>query len=369
MSEIDVLHIALGCRFALVIFTISQQLSPTPDHEPLPHDPEFANTFEHGCYTCLLTITLANLLVPWSWKGTHTLSLTLCGRNPWLHSVNSRNVDLHRSCTARFVRLQFPPTTARTHCHFVMQARALRVPELCDDHNPSIMLGCVPTCEAGASVCEHVGAPDPLLTQGGPVTFPACALYQLFVRSCVLAHHGLYCSHVCACTHHSSLQHLSLVFAFVSSQMEEQQNVLPPLGTTEWNHSYYTGNSLSAPHSLEQLQAGCELHVCAATGLHTGVQRHSVLRLCVQPTVTTQCHHLTKLLRAPLAMSQGEVMSTSLAEAVTQLSFFEFLQRCNLLIAAPPPPPQPPVPTSVCRYADSSTQRCLSGRFYATLVQ
>ena len=42
LSEIDVLHIALGCRFALDIFTISQQFSPTPDHEPLPHDPEFA---------------------------------------------------------------------------------------------------------------------------------------------------------------------------------------------------------------------------------------------------------------------------------------------------------------------------------------
>ena len=42
LSEIDVPHTALGCRFALDIFTISQQLSPTPDHEPLPHDPEFA---------------------------------------------------------------------------------------------------------------------------------------------------------------------------------------------------------------------------------------------------------------------------------------------------------------------------------------
>ena len=37
----------------------------------------------------------------------------------------------------------------------------------------------------------------------------------------------------------------------------------------------------------------CELHVCAATSLRTGVQRHSVLWLRVQPTVTTQCHHLT----------------------------------------------------------------------------
>ena len=42
LSEVDVLHIALGCIVALDIFTISKQLSPTPDHEPLPHDPEFA---------------------------------------------------------------------------------------------------------------------------------------------------------------------------------------------------------------------------------------------------------------------------------------------------------------------------------------
>ena len=40
LTEVDVLHIALCCRFALDIFKISQQLSPTP--EPLPHDPEFA---------------------------------------------------------------------------------------------------------------------------------------------------------------------------------------------------------------------------------------------------------------------------------------------------------------------------------------
>ena len=40
LTEVDVLHITLGCRFALDIFTILQQHSPTPDHEPLPHDPE-----------------------------------------------------------------------------------------------------------------------------------------------------------------------------------------------------------------------------------------------------------------------------------------------------------------------------------------
>ena len=42
LNEVDVLHIALGCRFALDIFPTSQQLSPTTDPEPLPHDPEFA---------------------------------------------------------------------------------------------------------------------------------------------------------------------------------------------------------------------------------------------------------------------------------------------------------------------------------------
>ena len=43
LSEVDVLHIALGCRFALDIFTILQQHSPTPDHEPLPLGAELSS--------------------------------------------------------------------------------------------------------------------------------------------------------------------------------------------------------------------------------------------------------------------------------------------------------------------------------------
>ena len=60
------------------------------------------------------------------------------------------------------------------------------------------------------------------------------------------------CSHLCANTHRSLLLHLSLVlaFAYLCSLMEGQQNVQLPPGTTEWNHSYYTGNSFSAPHSV-----------------------------------------------------------------------------------------------------------------------
>ena len=51
----------------------------------------------------------------------------------------------------------------------------------------------------------------------------------------------------------------------------------------------------------------------------------------------------------------GEVMPTSLALAVTQLSFLEFLQRCNLLITPPPQPPQLPVPISLLDAAVQTT--------------
>ena len=50
LTEIDVLHIALGCRLALGIFTISQQHSPTPDHEPLAHDPVLSVTIHDDMY-------------------------------------------------------------------------------------------------------------------------------------------------------------------------------------------------------------------------------------------------------------------------------------------------------------------------------
>ena len=65
-------------------------------------------------------------------------------------------------------------------------------------------------------------------------------------------------SHLCANTLRSLLLHLSLVLAFVylCSLMEGQQNVQLPPGTTVWNHSHYTGNSFSAPHSVQQLQNG-----------------------------------------------------------------------------------------------------------------
>ena len=102
------------------------------------------------------------------------------------------------------------------------------------DHTFPSCLVAYPFTKMEYRVLYMLVLPDPWLTQEGPVTFLACALYQLFVRSCDLAHDGPHCSHFCAYTLRSLLLHLSLVFAFVSfcSHMEEHQNVQPSAGTT-----------------------------------------------------------------------------------------------------------------------------------------
>ena len=147
--------------------------------------------------------------------------------------------------------------------------------------------------------------------------------------------------------------------------MEEHQNVQPSTGTTEWNHSHYTGNSLSALHSLPQLHDDTvstsvlplastqETNGTASSGSVSGPQLpHSLIS--------------SQVPAGPTRNVTGEVMPTSLAEAVTQLSFPEFSQRCNLLIA-PPQPPQLPVPISLLDAAvqTTPTQCCLSGCVYA----
>ena len=50
-------------------------------------------------------------------------------------------------------------TTKHTHCHIVMQARALRVPEVCVYHTPSFILGGAPSYQDEVLSFEHGGAP------------------------------------------------------------------------------------------------------------------------------------------------------------------------------------------------------------------
>ena len=235
-----------------------------------------------------------------------------------------------------------------------------------DDHTPSSCLVACPLATMGHRSVNTLVLPDPWLTQEGSVKFQACALYQLFVRSRDLAHHGLYCSQVCACTHHSLLQYLSLVFAFVifSSQMEEQQNVRVPLGTTEWNHSYYTGNSLSALFSLQQLQAGANPAPPAQMSASTRVSHGAAPSSSVScPRITLSAAH-PRVLMDPTRTFTSEFLSATLAEAATQLSFVAFLERC--IFVSTSPPPQLPVPTPSLDVATQTFHHTAASRDVST---
>ena len=125
---------------------------------------------------------------------------SLCARfdSLWLLSLGVCLCRVHPCALLAHLAVMVTP---RTHCHFMMQARALRVPEFCDDHTPPSCLVTNSLTKPRYRSVNTLVLPGPWLTQGGPVTFPVCALCQLFVRSCDLAHHGLYCSHVYVCTH------------------------------------------------------------------------------------------------------------------------------------------------------------------------
>ena len=117
---------------------------------------------------------------------------------------------------------------------------------------------------------------------------------------------------------------------------------MPP-GTTEGNHSYHSGNPFSAPHFAQQLQNGTlatpvrppasiqEVNGAASSGF---VSSSLLSRSAISSQATA----------GPTNNGTGDVMP--LAEAITRLSFLEFLQRCGVSIA-PPQPSQPPVPISL----------------------
>ena len=143
-----------------------------------------------------------------------------------------------------------------------------------DDHTPPSCLIAYPLAKMVYRSVNTLVLPDPWLTQEGPVTFPACALYQLF-RQVVRLGASWPTLFTCLCLYTPQLLAASaFLCSFLLSlrvHMDELQNMRLPLGTTEWNHSYYTGNSLSALHSLQQLQAGASSRLCADFGLHTRV--------------------------------------------------------------------------------------------------
>ena len=173
------------------------------------------------------------------------------------------------------------------------------------------------------------------------------------------------------------------------SEMEKQQNVLQPNGTTWWNHACYTGVPwLSALHCLQQLQAGAcstptaqplsltqESNGTAPSGSVPSPQSplSSISSQVLEgPTsdVGTQTGPLCSVpptrhastADASTQLSISEILQlcftkhpfrrtvpprihedlreaqTTFADAATQLSFAEFLESCHLSSTLPPRP-------------------------------
>ena len=136
---------------------------------------------------------------------------------------------------------------------------SLRVPELCDDHIPPSCLVAYHFTKMEYRFVNTLVLPDPWLTQGGPVTFPACALHQAF-RQVVRLSASWPVLFTCLCLYTPQLLAASALLCPFSlslrALLDELQHMRLPLGTTGWNHSYYTDIPLSALYSLQQLQAG-----------------------------------------------------------------------------------------------------------------
>ena len=118
--------------------------------------------------------------------------------------------------------------------------------------------------------------------------------------------------------------------------MEEHQNVRLSTGSSELNRSYYTGNSFSVLHSSQQVHDDTvftSVHPRASTPRIND----TTLSCSALGSQSLHGHIGSPVLAGPTRNVTGEAMPTLLDDALTQLSFLEFVQRCNLLIASSQP--------------------------------
>ena len=115
-----------------------------------------------------------------------------------------------------------------------------------------------------------------------------------------------------------------------------------------------TGNSFSAPHSVQQLQNGTiatPVQPLASIQEANGAASSGF----VSSSLLSCSAFSSQVTAGPTRNVTGDVMP--LAEAITQLSFLEFLQRHGVPIA-PLQPSQLPVPISLLDAAVQTTPPC-----------
>ena len=138
--------------------------------------------------------------------------------------------------------------------------------------------------------------------------------------------------------------------------MDGHQNASSSTGPSELNHSYYAGNSLSALHSSQQV------HVDTVS---TSVHSQPTTQRLIDNTPSCSAigpqllHRNTgsPALAGPTRNVTGEAMPTSFDVALTQLSFLEFVQRCNVL-ATPSQSTQLPASVSLADAAVQTAAPC-----------
>ena len=135
---------------------------------------------------------------------------------------------------------------------------------------------------------------------------------------------------------------LSLVRVFVLLCHLMDGTQTPP-GTTECNHSYYTGNSFSVSHSAQQLHNGTPATPAQPPASIQEVDAPASSGV-ISSSLLSCSAFSSQVTVDPTRHDTGDDMP--LAEAITQLSFLEFLQRCGVSIA-PHQPSRPRVSVSL----------------------
>ena len=143
-------------------------------------------------------------------------------------------------------------------------------------------------------------------------------VYVLYLRACT----------ICSIASLLSLWCLRLL-VFVL-RWRGNQNVSSSTGHSEMNRSFYTGNSLSVLHSSQHVHEDS-----VPTSVHSPPTTQQLIDNMPSRAATgPQLLHRntgSPALAGPTRYVTGETMPTSFDVALTQLSFLEFVQRCNVL--------------------------------------
>ena len=127
-----------------------------------------------------------------------------------------------------------------------------------------------------------------------------------------------------------------------------------PPGITKGNQSYFSGNTFSVPHSAQQLQNDTPATLVQPLASIQEVDAPASSGV-ISSSLLSCSAFSSQVTVAPTRFGTRSVIP--LAEAITQLSFLEFLQRCGVSIV-PHQPSRPPVSITLRDATVQTTPLC-----------